>query len=242
MSVDAKKDSARGTTRVYLVVENRLTRDALARLLQRQANLLVVGQNSPGDTIVQGLLTADCDVLVLDSLGPARPTSLIEDLAQQQSKIKIILFGMEDNEECFLSAVRQGISGYLLKKASAAEIVSAVQSVARGEAVCPNELCRALFEYVSQDFRQRSGMSDQEACLKAGLTFRQRQLVSLVAKGMSNKEIAAQLNLSEYTVKNHMYRIMKQLEADTRQEAVDLIRSGSNWVRSWMSNRPDGPS
>jgi DNA-binding NarL/FixJ family response regulator len=145
------------------------------------------------------------------------------------SPVKVILFGMEKDPQCFLNAVRLGISAYLFNDASSEEVISAVRRVVRGEAICPPTLCKILFDQVSQDFWRRSGMADKAACSKLGLTFRQRELVSLVAKGMSNKEIASTLNLSEYTVKNHIYRIMKQVEADSRQEAVDLIRAGGHF-------------
>ena len=69
-------------------------------------------------------------------------------------------------------------------------------------------------------------MADQQACIKLGLTYRQRQLVSLVARGLTNKEIAANLNLSEFTVKNHLHRIMKRVQAESRHEAVDVVRAG----------------
>jgi two-component system, NarL family, nitrate/nitrite response regulator NarL len=141
------------------------------------------------------------------------------------SRPRTILFGMAEDQACFINAVREGVSGYLLKEASSAEIVSAVRRVARGEAVCPSRLCLALFDQVEQSFRHRTAMADQEAGRKLGLTFRQRQLISMIAKGMSNKQIAANLNLSECTVKNHVYRIMKHVEAGSRHDAVALVRS-----------------
>jgi two-component system NarL family response regulator len=211
---------------VYLVVENRLLREALVRLFQKEANISVVGQDQARETTAKQVAAASSDVLLLDSLNASTNLSILADLAGNQSHIKIILFGMEEDPECFIKAVRMGVGAYLYKDASSAEIISAVRGVVRGEAICPPRLCMALFRQVSQEFRQRSGLTDDAACLKLGLTFRQRQLVSLVAKGMSNKEIASNLNLSECTVKNHIYRIMKQVEAGSRQEAVDLIRAG----------------
>jgi DNA-binding NarL/FixJ family response regulator len=83
----------------------------------------------------------------------------------------------------------------------------------------------ALFQFVSQESRYIPAMADQQACVKLGLTYRQRQLVTLVARGLTNKEIAANLNLSEFTVKNHIHRIMKQVHAENRQEAVDVVRA-----------------
>ena len=200
-------------------------REALARLFQKQCDLIVVGQNSSRETLLRKVLMSGCDVLVLDSLEAISIQGLTQDLVRDRSRIKVLLFGMDEDVECFLKAVREGVSGYLLKEASSTEIVSAVRSVARGEAVCPNRLCMALFDQVSQNFRQRAGLADEEAGLRLGLTFRQRQLISLIAKGLSNKEIATNLNLSECTVKNHVYRIMKHVEAQSRHDAVDLIRS-----------------
>jgi len=211
---------------VYLVIENRLLREALVRLFLKQTDIKVVGQNAASETSAKQAIACGADIILLDSLGSASQLHILSELAKTQSDIRAILFGMEEDPKCFLKAVRLGVCGYLLKDASSVEVLSAVRSVMQGDAVCPPKLCMALFSQVSLEFREKSGMADNEASVKAGLTFRQRQLVSLVAKGMSNKEIASNLNLSEFTVKNHIYRIMKRLEAESRQEAVDLIRDG----------------
>ena|SRR5712691_3434436 len=96
---------------------------------------------------------------------------------------------------------------------------------AEGEAVCPPKLCLTLFQSVMQECRHKLGMTGQHAFTKFGLTYRQRQLVTLVAGGLTTKEIAANLHLSQFTVKNHIHRIMKQMDAQSRYEAVDLIRA-----------------
>jgi DNA-binding NarL/FixJ family response regulator len=167
-----------------------------------------------------------CDVLLLDSLTAVYARDLVEGLGERESRKRVVLFGMEDDEECFLKAVRLGVSGYVLKDASSAEIIAAVRGVAEGKAVCPPGLCMSLFRHVAQDFRQRSGMEDDDAAAtKIGLTYRQRELIALVAKGLTNKEIAANLHLSEFTVKNHIHRIMRHVEADSRHEAVELVRA-----------------
>jgi DNA-binding NarL/FixJ family response regulator len=130
---------------------------------------------------------------------------------------------MEDNESQFLQAVRSGISAYLLNDASASDVVSAVRAAARGEAVCPPKLCRSLFRLVSQ--KSREVLPPVKPKHLPGLTIRQQQLISLVAQGLTNKEIAFRLNLSEYTIKNHIHRIMKQVEAVSRSEAVRAARA-----------------
>jgi two-component system, NarL family, nitrate/nitrite response regulator NarL len=83
-----------------------------------------------------------------------------------------------------------------------------------------------LFRALASETNQQVAIADQRAGLRFELTQRQRQLMSLVAMGMSNKEIAVNLNLSEFTVKNHIYRVMKQVDAQNRHEACHLIRGG----------------
>ena len=129
---------------------------------------------------------------------------------------------MDCDEEQFLAAVRAGVTGYLLKDASASDVLNAVRSVFRGEAVCPPQLCSTLFRFVAQTAKE---MPARDSALRPELTLRQQQLVSLVAKGLTNKEIASLLNLSEFTVRNHIHRILKQVDAESRSEAVDVIRA-----------------
>ena len=106
--------------------------------------------------------------------------------------------------------------------ASASDVLNAVRSVYRGVAVCPPQLCSTLFRFVAQMAKE---MPAHGQVSRPELTLRQQQLVSLVAKGLTNKEIASLLNLSEFTVRNHIHRILKQVDAQSRSEAVDVIRA-----------------
>ncbi len=130
---------------------------------------------------------------------------------------------MEENEEQFFTAVRSGISAYLLKDASADDVVAAARAVTRGEAVCPPRLCLALFQCMARIALETPVQNEERP--RAVLTIRQQQLITLVAKGLTNKEIASELNLSEYTIRNHIHRIMKQVEVGSRGEAVQALRA-----------------
>jgi len=170
------------------------------------------------------VLDSQCDIIVLDDLNTASllgPRLL--DRLQATGTVGVVLIDMQDDEEQFLTAVRSGVSGYLLSDASASDVVSAVRAVARGEAVCPPRLCLALFRFVAQAAIEAPAQIKQGTM--RGLTIRQQQLISLVAKGLTNKEIAWQLNLSEFTIKNHIHRIMRQVEADSRHKAVEAARA-----------------
>lgn len=208
--------------RVFLLIENRLLREALARLLRKRPDFIVVGQSSQADLALPGILESNCDVMVIGSFqADWLPASLTSE-SPVQRRFKIVLIGLDADEKQFLDAVRAGVTGCLLKDASASDVVSAVRAVFRGEAVCPPSLCHALFRFVAQNSRR---MQVQGPAVKPDLTLRQQQLVGLVAKGLTNKEIAARLNLSEYTVRNHIHRILKQVDAESRSEAVDVIRA-----------------
>jgi two-component system nitrate/nitrite response regulator NarL len=134
---------------------------------------------------------------------------------------------MEEDREIFLQAVRSGVSGYLLGDASAEETLGAIRRVAKGEAVCPPRLCQHLFQFVATQAQQGSVVLNQRVCAKLGLTPRQQQLLAFLARGLTNKEIAATLHLSEFTVKNHVHRIMRQLNADSRYAAVQTVCEGA---------------
>jgi len=136
------------------------------------------------------------------------------------SKIKLLLIGMEGDEAQFVQAVKAGISGYLLKDASATDVIGAIRAVSKGEAVCPPRLCSALFNWVADCSRKEAVPSST----RTELTMRQRQMIELVAKDLTNKEIAAHLNLSEFTVRNHIHRILKLVDVETRHEAVDIVQ------------------
>src|SRR5215469_14340701 len=225
--------SSSSPTNVYVVAENRLLRETLVRLFRKRGDLCVVGESSYSYSVAESLGSTQSDLLLLDCLGPnSKSDDLLCDLRESVPQIKIVLFGMDEDADIFLQAVRLGVNGYVLKSASATELVEAVRAVAQGEAVCPSKFCKVLFQAVASEANQKAAIAEQRAGMRFELTQRQRQLMSLVAMGLSNKEIAANLNLSEFTVKNHIYRVMKQVDAQNRHEAVTLIRAehSDDWL------------
>jgi DNA-binding NarL/FixJ family response regulator len=210
---------------VYLLAENRLLRDTLARLLRKRAEINVVGVSRSSETVRDEILSSRCDVVLTDSLQNAVDSLFSDDSVDLESTIKVLLFGMNDDPELFIKAVQFGVCGYLLKEASAAEIVSAVRAAARGEATCPPHLCMALIQCLSKRRHEKLDVFDAQGAGQKALTPRQLQLIRLVAEGLTNKEIAANLNLSQFTVKNHLRRVMRQVEAASRHDAVDALRA-----------------
>jgi DNA-binding NarL/FixJ family response regulator len=228
-------DKQSSLTNVYVVAENRLLRESLVRLFRKRGDLSVVGQASYSESTPEQIGAAQAELLLLDCLNPNHKSDdLICDLRESVPHIKVVLFGMDEDSDIFLQAVRLGVNGYLLKSASASELVDAVRSVAQGEAICPAKFCKVLFQALASETSQRAAIAEQRAGMRFELTQRQRQLMSLVAMGLSNKEIATNLNLSEFTVKNHIYRVMKHVDAQNRHEACSLIRAGES-QEEWQS-------
>jgi DNA-binding NarL/FixJ family response regulator len=101
------------------------------------------------------------------------------------------------------------------------DVVAAVRAVAQDEAACPPRLCFSLFKYVSREWNL---VPNIRVKVRLGLTRRQQQLIPLVAQGLTNKEIASHLLLSEQTIKNHIHRMMQRVGAEDRLAIVEMVR------------------
>ena len=208
---------------VYLVAGNRLLREALAKILNKTGTFNVCGVSPSVPEASSCVADLDTDVLILDALSvELSDYALLDDIATRAPGVKIVLIDMDGDPETFLKCVRAGVVGYLLQDASAADVISGVQAVARGEAVCPAKLCMPLFRTVA---RQWTAIPSAHIRIQLGLTRRQQQLVPLIAQGFTNKEIACQLNISEQTVKNHIHRMLRRVGATDRLQVIDMTRS-----------------
>lgn len=176
MTTESKREPPK---RVFLLLQNRLLRDELHRLLSRCADLLIVGGTKYEGYTPQKLIESECDLLVLDFLATQWLPANLRREGSNPSEPKILLISMSDDAEQFLAAVRGGVTGYLLNEASGSEIVSAVRVTSRGEAVCSHKLLTSLFYSLSN----KAG--DLPVARGPVLTLRQRRLVGLRRVGLS---------------------------------------------------------
>jgi DNA-binding NarL/FixJ family response regulator len=210
------------TVQVFILAENRLLREALTRILSKKSDIRVVGASAFSPDVVEQISVAAPDVLLSDSAVVAlSDLRLVSEVRAAIPGLKVVMIGMDADKEIFLRAVQDGIVGFVLKDASAMEVAAAVRSVANEEAVCPPSLCMALFERVAN---QKTHPPSFVIRHNLGLTRREQQLVQMISRGLTNKEIASQLNLSEQTVKNHIHRMLRKLGATDRLGAVELCR------------------
>jgi DNA-binding NarL/FixJ family response regulator len=206
--------------RVFLLVGNRILREALGRILQKRLDLFVAGQSTEFSNMAALIAQSEADVILMDSATtPPLNLELVHRACHLCPTVRVLMIGMDADEATFLSAVRAGVSGYLLDEASAMEVVAAIRAVSQGEAVCPPQLCLALFKTVA-----RAGSSVPSVRrLGHGLTRRQQELIPMIAQGLTNKEIASHLNLSEQTIKNHIHRMLRKVGANDRLEVVERM-------------------
>jgi DNA-binding NarL/FixJ family response regulator len=205
---------------VHIISGNRLMRELLARNLNKKSDLSAVSADKI-DLEFAKSLDKNCRMVALfDSpWSVVQETAAIRELLRPPSAWKIAVLGMEENPKVFVELVRLGTSGFLLKDASPMDVVAAVRAVASGEVVCPASLCKILFQHVTGEeipgpkVRKGSG---------ARLTRRERQLVTLVAQGLTNKEIASHLHLAEQTVKNHVHNILHKTGAGDRLRVLEV--------------------
>ena len=211
-------------TRLFLVIENRMLREAMTALFQKQPDFCVVDSIHYSPSAYRVIASSQFDIFLVDQASTSGfPSNFIADVLSLSMGRKAILFGMENDPEVFLQAVRSGTSGYLLGEASADDTIAAVRRVVAGEAVSPPCLCHHLFQFVARTTREGSMILNQRLCHRLGLTARQQQLIALLARGFTNKEIAESMRLSEFTVKNHVHRIMRRLNAESRYAAVQTV-------------------
>ncbi len=205
---------------VFLVADNRLLRESLERILRKRSDISVVGVLPFSVTILGRVIEAAPQVLLFHSRsGEACELEFIQGARRALPNIKVVLVGMECDEKIFLCAVRSGAVGYVLQDAGALDVVNAIRSVCQDEAVCPPKLCRTLLDFVVQEnpVRRSSRIRRQ-----LGLSRREQQLVPFLSQGLTNKEIAARLNLSEQTVKNHIHRMLQKMGVPDREAIVEL--------------------
>jgi len=205
---------------VFLLAENRLLREALIRLLSKRNEVRVVGANSYSPSVHHEIIAARPQIILLDSRSLVFPnTTLISTLHNAIRNLRIVMVDMDSNEEMFLSAIRAGIVGYVLKDASASEVAATIGAVATGKAVCPPSLCMVLFRCIMQ---QAARPTTTPWGADIGLSRREREIVELLRHRLTNKEIASRLNLSEQTVKNHVHHALRKVGVSSRLGIVEL--------------------
>lgn len=196
--------------KVALADREHLLGQALSRLLGAETDIQITGTYTDADALVRHIEGGGVDVVLMDPLGlTPLGMELVRRVLAADPSTKVVILTTTQQEQQLFSAIRAGARGYLLKSADLSEVLSALRSVAFGEALITPELAVQLLDEFAR-------LSYQET----GLTARERDILSAIVQGDSNREIANQLGLSEKTVKNYVSDILSKLNVRDRTEAA----------------------
>ena len=222
--------AAQDPIRVLVVDDQSMIRGGFAALLDAQEGIEVVGTAADGAGLTETVRTTRPDVVLMDirmpQVGGLEATRAV--LAMPGTQPKIIMLTTFDAEEYVFSALRAGASGFLLKDSTPEELVQAVRVVADGESLLAPRVTRALIA----DFVARPERAAGADLSMSVLTERELDVLRAVARGLSNREIAAELVMAEQTVKTHVSRILGKLALRDRTQLVvaayesGLVRPG----------------
>ncbi|MDF1510515.1 response regulator transcription factor [Robertmurraya sp. DFI.2.37] len=202
--------------KILLVDDHAVVRMGLKMLLDHHADMEVVGEASEGNEGIEKAHELKPSVVVMDLSMPHGKDGLsaTSELKKQLPEVAILILTMHDDEEYLFRAIQAGASGCILKSAPHEELIQAIKSVSNGDAYLhPSATKRLMEEYLSST-------REEDGDLIHLLSDREREVLTLIAKGYSNKEIGEKLAISVKTVETHKGNIMEKLHMKTRPELV----------------------
>jgi DNA-binding NarL/FixJ family response regulator len=207
-------------TRVLIADDQAMVRLGFRMILDAEADLTVIGEAADGQTAVSMTAALKPDVVLMDVRMPGTDgIAATESIVGMSSAARVLILTTFDLDEYVVAGLRAGASGFLLKDALPADLIAAIRSVARGDAVlAPSATRRLLDRFVPL----LPDPDDNSESVLDVLTDREREVFALLAAGASNREIAAAIHLSEGTVKIHVGHILAKLHLRDRVQAVIL--------------------
>lgn len=207
---------------VVVIEDNWLLRESIKEMIEQERDfkLLAACENIEGIPSVLAGSAAPAPVILLE-LGNCNEKGLqiVKTVKTALPESKIIIMNMLPKQEDILQLVSCGVEGFILKDAASEEFLTTVKTVFEGEKVLPQRLTNMLF---SQIIEHKNGSEMSSLLESSNLSFREKQIIRFVAEGLTNKEIAQQLNLSSFTVKSHVHNILKKLALRKRMQIAKI--------------------
>lgn len=204
--------------RLLLVDDQALFREGLRAVISRERSIEVIGEAENGQRALEQCDLLKPDVVLMDLKMPVLDgVSATRRITLQHPRIKVVVLTTFDDDERIFEGLRAGAVGYLLKDASAARLVEAIGAASRGESFLQPSIASKVIAELSR-------LRDRPPPAESIVTSREHEVLRLLGKGASNKEIAAALFVTEGTVKNHLTSIFEKLGVTSRTEAVVRAR------------------
>ncbi len=206
--------------RVVVVDDHPLFRDGVIRSLEESGKFLVVGQGGSADDAVRLSAELTPDVILLDVSMPGSGLSVVAAIGQASPTVKIVMLTVSEADDDIITALKAGAKGYVLKGVGSTTLVEIIEGTAMGESYVSPSLAARLLSEMGTRVADQTDSNDPLATL----TRREREILQLVANGLSNKEVGLKLVLQEKTIKHHMTSLMGKLHVRNRTEAAVLMR------------------
>ena len=217
--------------RVLLVDDQDLVRTGFALILQSEDDIAVVGEAQNGSEAIAAVRRLEPDVVVMDIRMPVMDgVEATRQIASHFPATRVLVLTTFDADESVVDALRAGASGFLLKDVPRAQFIDAIRVIAGGEALLAPSVTRRLLDRFAA--RLPSAAADAGERLQS-LTDREREVLTLIARGSSNREIADAVSVAEPTVKSHVSHLLLKLDARDRAQLVmlayesGLVRAGA---------------
>ena len=213
---------------ILVIEDNRLLRDGLSAMIGEQKDLKVLAAFGDCAKALQFIRKSQPNIVLLDlGLRNQNSLQLVKVLKKDFKKIKVIVMDLVPLQEDVLIFVQAGVSGFILKDATVNDFLHTIRSVAGGSKVLPPRLTESLFAQIVDKAVTESSVSKIIGSVK--MTRRERQVIDLVADGLTNKEIAQKLHLSTYTIKSHIHNILEKLALHTRVQIAKYAHTSRDY-------------
>ena len=208
--------------RVFIADDNRLLREGLVSMLGEQDDIVVIGTAPSGHEALKQIKDLLPEIALIDIGMPDKDgIEVTQALHQDLPEVKVIILGMIDLTDEIMACIEAGAVGYVLKEASFDHLMDTIRSVHRGESFCSPQMTTSLFTRIAE---LASDRMPKIPASSVKLTSRELEIITLVAEGLPNKEIAQRLFIETQTVKNHIHNILDKLQLHNRLEAVQYAR------------------
>jgi len=222
-----KEEYIKGTKmkiiKLLIIEDNELLRVGIRDLLEAHNDIKVVSEMGDGENAVKKLLIFNPDIVLLDfSMQNQNIVEVVKSMKSEVPDIKIIGMGLMPTQTDIMELVHAGADGFILKNATVEDLVRSIHEVFEGGKVLPPPLAGSLFFQVVEHALLKGKKIAKGAVI---MSPREKEVIALIVEGMSNKEIATELNIATYTVKSHVHNIMEKLALHSRLQIANYSRN-----------------
>ena len=220
-------------TRILIVDDHEVVRVGIAQILSKEEGLEVVGEAEDARSAMDAAIELSPDIILMDlSLPSPGGIETTQKIKRELPSVSIIVLAVQEDEDALFDAIKAGAAAFVLKDISPDDLVNVIRRVSNGEYLINDRVFSqpSVASRVLKEFRELAAYGQSEVPIFAPLSPREVQILDNIAQGMTNKQVAYTLTISEQTVKNHMSSILRKLSVNDRTQAV-VYAMRQGWIK-----------